>query len=218
VGRTGAGKTTVANLIPRFYDTTEGVVRLDGEDIKRVTRASLRRQMATVIQEPFLFSGSIAENIGYGRPGASREEIEQAARAVHAHEFIAALPKGYDSVLGEGGATLSQGQRQLLAFARAVIAEPRVLILDEATANIDTRTEALIQRALSTLLAGRTSVVIAHRLSTIRNADLILVIDAGRITERGTHEELMARNGLYAELYHRQFREPPASELAKRSG
>jgi len=210
VGRTGAGKTTVANLIPRFYDSTEGVVRLDGEDVKRVRRASLRRQMATVIQEPFLFSGTIAENIGYGRPGASREEIEQAARAVHAHEFIAALPKGYDSVLGEGGATLSQGQRQLLAFARAVIAEPRVLILDEATANIDTRTEALIQRALSTLLAGRTSVVIAHRLSTIRNADLILVIDAGRITERGTHEELMARNGLYAELYHRQFREPGA--------
>ncbi|WNG62463.1 ABC transporter ATP-binding protein [Archangium gephyra] len=211
VGRTGAGKTTVANLIPRFYDTTEGVVRLDGEDVRRVKRASLRRQMATVIQEPFLFSGTIAENIGYGRPGASREEIEQAARAVHAHEFIAALPKGYDSVLGEGGATLSQGQRQLLAFARAVIAEPRVLILDEATANIDTRTEALIQRALSTLLAGRTSVVIAHRLSTIRSADLILVIDAGRITERGTHEELMARNGLYAELYHRQFREPTAA-------
>ncbi|MFE8604923.1 ABC transporter ATP-binding protein [Archangium violaceum] len=211
VGRTGAGKTTVANLIPRFYDTTEGVVRLDGEDVRRVKRASLRRQMATVIQEPFLFSGTIAENIGYGRPGASREEIEQAARTVHAHEFIAALPKGYDSVLGEGGATLSQGQRQLLAFARAVIAEPRVLILDEATANIDTRTEALIQRALSTLLAGRTSVVIAHRLSTIRSADLILVIDAGRITERGTHEELMARNGLYAELYHRQFREPAAA-------
>jgi ATP-binding cassette subfamily B multidrug efflux pump len=219
VGRTGAGKTTVANLIPRFYDATAGVVRLDGEDVKRVTRASLRRQMATVIQEPFLFSGTIAENIGYGQPGASREEIERAARAVHAHEFIAALPKGYDSVLGESGATLSQGQRQLLAFARAVIADPRVLILDEATANIDTRTEALIQRALTTLLAGRTSVVIAHRLSTIRNADLILVIDAGRITERGTHEELMARNGLYAELYHRQFREPPPSaEPAKHVG
>jgi ATP-binding cassette subfamily B protein/subfamily B ATP-binding cassette protein MsbA len=211
VGRTGAGKTTVANLIPRFYDATAGVVRLDGQDVKRVTRASLRRQMATVIQEPFLFSSTIAENIGYGRPGASREEIEQAARAVHAHDFIAALPKGYDSVLGESGATLSQGQRQLLAFARAVIADPRVLILDEATANIDTRTEALIQRALTTLLAGRTSVVIAHRLTTIRNADLILVIDAGHITERGTHEELMAHNGLYAELYHRQFREPPPS-------
>lgn len=216
VGRTGAGKTTVANLIPRFYDATAGVVRLDGLDVKQVKRASLRKQMATVIQEPFLFSGTIAENIGYGRPGASREEIEQAARAVHAHDFIAALPKGYDSVLGEGGATLSVGQRQLLAFARAVIADPRVLILDEATANIDTRTEALIQKALSTLLAGRTSVVIAHRLSTIRNADLILVIDAGRITERGTHDELMARNGLYAELYHRQFREPaPVAGPAK---
>ncbi|QRN96445.1 ABC transporter ATP-binding protein [Archangium violaceum] len=218
VGRTGAGKTTVASLIPRFYDASSGTVRLDGHDVRRVTRASLRRQMAMVLQEPFLFSGTIAENIGYGRPGASREEIEAAARAVHAHDFIAALPKGYDSVLGEGGATLSQGQRQLLAFARAVIAEPRVLILDEATANIDTRTEALIQRALSTLLAGRTSVVIAHRLSTIRNAALILVIDAGRVVERGTHEELLARGGLYSELYHRQFREPRGPARVERVG
>ena len=208
VGRTGAGKTTVANLIPRFYDPTEGMVRLDGVDLRQMTRLSLRRQLAMVIQEPFLFSGSIADNIAYGRGDASRAEVEQAARAVHAHEFIAALPKGYDTVLGESGATLSQGQRQLLAFARAVIADPRVLILDEATANIDTRTEALIQRALASLLEGRTSVVIAHRLSTIRHAHQILVIDAGRIAERGTHEELMARNGLYAELYQRQFREP----------
>ena len=214
VGRTGAGKTTVANLIPRFYDPTAGSVRLDGQDVRHVTRTSLRRQMAMVIQEPFLFSASIAENIGYGRQGASREEIEQAARSVHAHEFIAALPKGYDTMLGESGSSLSQGQKQLLAFARAVIAEPRLLILDEATANIDTRTEALIQRALATLFVGRTSVVIAHRLSTIRHADLILVIDAGRVLERGTHEELMARGGLYSELYQRQFREPSAPAVS----
>jgi ATP-binding cassette subfamily B protein/subfamily B ATP-binding cassette protein MsbA len=218
VGRTGAGKTTVASLLPRFYDATSGTVSVDGHDVRRVTRASLRRQMAMVLQEPFLFSGTIAENIGYGRPDATREQIEAAARAVHAHEFITALPNGYDTQLGEGGGTLSQGQRQLLAFARAVIAEPRVLILDEATANIDTRTEAVIQRALATLLAGRTSVVIAHRLSTIRNADLILVIDAGHILERGTHDELMARGGLYSELYQRQFREPPAPEQAKQAG
>jgi len=218
VGRTGAGKTTVASLIPRFYDATSGTVSLDGQDVRRVSRASLRRQMAMVLQEPFLFSGTVADNIGYGRPEATREQIESAARAVHAHDFIAQLPKGYDSVLGEGGATLSQGQRQLLAFARAVIADPRVLILDEATANIDTRTEAIIQRALSTLLAGRTSVVIAHRLSTIRHANLILVIDAGKVLERGTHDELMQQGGLYAELYQRQFREPAAPEGAKRAG
>lgn len=218
VGRTGAGKTTVASLIPRFYDVTAGVVKLDGHDLRRVKRESLRGQMAMVLQEPFLFSGTIADNIAYGRPGATREQIEAAARAVHAHEFIAALPKGYDSEIGEGGATLSQGQRQLLAFARAVIADPRVLILDEATANIDTRTEAIIQRALSTLLAGRTSVVIAHRLSTIRHANQILVIEGGGIQERGTHDELMAKGGLYAELYRRQFREPPVEARAGRTG
>src|SRR5207247_2205054 len=145
---------------------------------------------------------------GFGRLGATRDEIIAAAKVANAHDFVSALPKGYDSVIGEGGATLSQGQRQLLAFARAVIADPRVLILDEATANIDTRTEALIQKALSTLLAGRTSVVIAHRLSTIRNADQILVVDAGRVVERGTHDELIEKGGLYAELSRRQFREP----------
>jgi ATP-binding cassette subfamily B protein/subfamily B ATP-binding cassette protein MsbA len=208
VGRTGAGKTTIASLIPRFYDVTAGAVFVDGYDVRVVTRASLRAQIAIVLQEPFLFSGTIAENIGYGMAGATREQIEAAARTVDAHSFIATLPGGYDTPLGEGGGALSQGQRQLLTFARAVLADPRILILDEATSAIDTRTEALIQRALATLLAGRTSVVIAHRLSTIRNADLILVIDEGRIVERGTHETLLAANGAYAALYRRQFKDP----------
>jgi ATP-binding cassette, subfamily B, multidrug efflux pump len=208
VGPTGAGKTTIANLIPRFYDATEGSVRVDGHDVREVERRSLRRHIATVIQEPFLFSGTVAENIGYGRTGASREEVQAAALAVSAHDFIERLPQGYDTRLGTGGGTLSGGQRQLVSFARAVLADPRILILDEATSNIDTRTEALIQEALRTLLEGRSSVVIAHRLSTIRNADLILVVEGGRIAERGTHASLLASSGLYADLYRRQFREP----------
>ena len=208
VGPTGAGKTTIANLIPRFYDVSAGTVRVDDHDVREVERRSLRGQIATVLQEPFLFSGTIAENISYGRMEATREEVEAAARAVSAHSFIAALPDGYDTELGAGGGRLSQGQRQLLSFARAVLADPRILILDEATSNVDTRTEALIQEALGTLLKGRTSIVIAHRLSTIRNADLILVIEAGRIAERGNHVSLLARGGLYADLYRRQFREP----------
>ena len=208
VGPTGAGKTTIANLIPRFYEVSAGAVRVDGRDVREVGRRSLRTRIATVLQEPFLFSGPIAENIRYGRIEATRKEVEDAARTVRAHDFIAALPNGYDTELGAGGGTLSQGQRQLLSFARAVLADPRILILDEATSNVDTRTEALIQEALGTLLKGRTSVVIAHRLSTIRNADLILVIEAGHITERGTPPSLLAQNGLYADLYRRQFREP----------
>ncbi|HKC72707.1 MAG TPA: ABC transporter ATP-binding protein [Chloroflexota bacterium] len=215
VGRTGAGKTTIANLIPRFYDVSTGAVRIDGHDVRAVTRASLRRQIAIVLQEPFLFSGTVADNVGFGRAGATRAEIEAAARAVDAHDFITALPQGYDTELGEGGGTLSQGQRQLLSFARAVLAAPRILILDEATSTVDTRTEATIQRALTTLLAGRTSVVIAHRLSTIRNADLILVIESGRIAERGTHETLLAQGGLYAALYRRQFRETATPTVAR---
>jgi ATP-binding cassette, subfamily B, multidrug efflux pump len=211
VGQTGAGKTTIANLIPRFYDVTSGAVQVDGEDVRAVTRRSLRRQIAIVLQEPFLFSGTIAANIAYGDLDATQEEIEAAARAVDAHGFIAALPEGYETVLGAGGGTLSQGQRQLIAFARAILAEPRILILDEATSNIDTRTEATIQRALGTLLAGRTSIVIAHRLSTIRNADLILVVEGGAIVERGTHDELMRAGGRYADLARRQFRDTPAT-------
>src|SRR5215217_1014363 len=215
VGSTGAGKTTIANLIPRFYDVTGGSVRVDGRDVREVSRKSLRAKIATVLQEPFLFSGTIAENIGYGRADeeryATREEIESAARAAQAHDFISKLPDGYETVLGEGGGSLSQGQRQLLSFARALLADPRILILDEATSNIDTRTEAVIQEALGRLLAGRTSVVIAHRLSTVRNADQILVIEDGRTAERGTHASLLAVGGLYADLYRRQFREPAPS-------
>ena len=208
VGPTGAGKTTIANVIPRFYDVSAGTVRVDDHDVREVERRSLRGQIATVLQDPFLFSGTIVENIRYGQMEATREEVEAAARAVSAHSFIVALPEGYDTELGAGGGRLSQGQRQLLSFARAVLANPRILILDEATSNVDTRTEALIQEALGTLLKGRTSIVIAHRLSTIRNADLILVVEAGRIAERGNHVSLLARGGLYADLYRRQFREP----------
>jgi ATP-binding cassette, subfamily B, multidrug efflux pump len=211
VGQTGAGKTTIANLIPRFYDVTAGAVKVDGQDVRAVTRQSLRRQIAIVLQEPFLFTGTIATNIAYGNLDATQEQIEVAARAVDAHGFITALPEGYETVLGAGGGTLSQGQRQLIAFARAILAEPRILILDEATSNIDTRTEATIQRALGTLLAGRTSIVIAHRLSTIRNADLILVVEGGAIVERGTHDALMRAGGRYADLSRRQFRDTPTA-------
>src|SRR5579859_2530476 len=209
VGRTGTGKTTIANLIPRFYDVSRGAVRIDGHDVPSVTRASLRGQMAMVLQEPFLFGGTVAENIAYGRPGASSAQIRAAAEAVDAHAFIEALPQGYDTRLAERASTLSQGQRQLLSFARAVLADPRILILDEATSSIDTRTEQRIQAALARLLRGRTSIVIAHRLSTIRDADLILVIEAGEIVERGNHAELLAAGGRYADLYQRQFRDSP---------
>jgi ATP-binding cassette subfamily B protein/subfamily B ATP-binding cassette protein MsbA len=212
VGPTGAGKTTMASLIPRFYDVTSGTVGIDGRDVREYARKDLRENIGIVLQEPFLFSGTIAENIRYGRLDAPREDIEQAARTVDAHGFISALPDGYDTVLGEGGGSLSQGQRQLLSFARAVLTDPRILILDEATSNIDTRTERTIQDALATLLRGRTSVVIAHRLSTIVNSDLILVVRDGRIVERGTHAGLLANNGHYADLYRRQFRDrvPPS--------
>jgi len=207
VGPTGAGKTTLVNLVGRFYDATDGRVLIDGADVRTVTRASLRRQMGVVLQDSFLFAGTVADNIRYGRLDASDDDVRAAAQAVGAHEFIMSLSDGYQTELGERGGTLSQGQRQLISLARAVLANPRILILDEATANVDTRTELVIQDALKRLLRGRTSLVIAHRLSTIRDADQVYVLEDGRVVEQGRHEELLAQGGAYAELYARQFRE-----------
>jgi ATP-binding cassette, subfamily B, multidrug efflux pump len=209
VGPTGAGKTTIVNLINRFYDVDAGAVLIDGIDVRDVTKASLRGQMGMVPQDSFLFAATIADNLRYGKLEASDADVEAAARAANAHEFIAAQKEGYATKLGERGGGLSQGQRQLLGIARAILANPRILILDEATSSVDTRTEALIQGALKALLKGRTSFVIAHRLSTIREADAIMVVADGRIVERGTHDALLAQNGLYADLYQRQFRAAP---------
>ena len=201
VGATGAGKSTVLSLLARFYDVADGQITIDGYDLREVTQASLRRQMGIVLQDPFLFTGTIRENIRYGRLDATDAQVEEAAATVGAHEFILRLEQGYDTVLQERGGNLSVGQRQLLSFARAVLADPRILMLDEATANVDTQTEVLIQRALRQLLHGRTSFVIAHRLSTVRDATRIVVLDHGHIVEEGNHEELLARGGLYAGLY-----------------
>ena len=192
VGPTGAGKTTVINLIPRFYDVVSGAVRVDGLDVRDVQGDGLRRQIGIVLQDTFLFSDTVMNNIRFGRLSATDDDVKEAARLAHADDFIQRMPQGYDTVLGERGTGVSQGQRQLIAIARAALANPRILILDEATSSVDTRTERLIQRALETLLEGRTSFVIAHRLSTIRNADVVLVIEDGRIVEQGTHEELLA--------------------------
>ena len=208
VGPTGAGKTTLVSLIPRFYDPSLGRVLIDGQDVRSLTQRSLRAQMGLVSQEPFLFHGTILDNIRYGKLTASDEEVIAAAKAASADGFITRLPEGYQTEVGERGKLLSQGQRQLLSIARAILADPRILILDEATASVDTRTEAVIQKALKNLLKGRTSFVIAHRLSTVRSADLVVVIDKSRIVERGTHAELIAQGGLYAELYNRQFYTP----------
>ncbi len=206
VGPTGAGKTTIVNLVSRFYDTTEGSVLIDGKDVKEVELESLRSQMGIMLQDTFLFSASIKENIRYGRLDATDQEVIAAAKAVNAHEFIMKLPSGYDTDVNERGSRLSVGQRQLISFARALLANPRILILDEATSNIDTATERLVQAGIEKLLFGRTSFVIAHRLSTIRDASRIMVIDDGRVKENGTHEELIQQKGIYYNLYMSQYK------------
>ena len=206
VGPSGAGKSTIANLIPRFYEVNEGVIEIDGHDVRDVTLDSLREQIGIVPQETMLFSSSVRENIRYGRLDATDEEIEEAARAANAEEFILQLPEGYETKIGERGLNLSGGQRQRIAIARAILKNPRILILDEATSALDTESEKIVQAALDKLMVGRTSFAIAHRLSTIFNADCIYVIDGGRIVEQGTHEELLAAGGLYSTLYNIQFR------------
>ena len=201
VGPTGAGKSTLVNLIMRFYDIINGRITIDGIDIRDVSRESLHNTVGMVLQDAWIFTGTIADNIGYGKPNASREEIEYVAKLAMADHFIRTLPDGYDTVLKRGGDDLSQGQRQLITIARAFLADPTILILDEATANVDTRTEVEVQKAMNTLLKGRTSIVIAHRLSTIKNADFLLVVENGTIVEQGTHHELIERGGHYKELY-----------------
>jgi len=213
VGRSGAGKTTLVNLLPRFYDVTTGAILIDGRDVRDVTLASLRSQIGLVTQETVLFDDTIAANIAYGMPQATRESIEAAARAAHAHDFILALDQGYETMIGERGQRLSGGQRQRLAIARAIVRDSPILILDEATSSLDAESEALVQDALVTLMRNRTSFVIAHRLSTVRRADAIVVLGQGHIIECGTHDELMARRGAYAKLYELQFEdEPPEIE------
>jgi len=206
VGPTGAGKTTIINLLPRFYDVTHGSVKIDDVDVRDVTAESIRKQVGVVLQDTFLFSASVMDNIRFGRPDATDEEVFAAAKLANADSFIERLPEKYETVLGERGSGLSQGQRQLLSIARAALADPRVLILDEATSSVDTRTERLIQKAFDALLKSRTSFVIAHRLSTIRNADMILVLKDGQIIERGKHNELLNQKGFYFDLYMSQFK------------
>lgn len=210
VGPSGAGKTTLVSLLPRFWDVQEGRIRLDGIDVRDLKLAELRGAIGIVPQEPALFSGTVRENIAYARPHATRADVEAAARAAHAHEFIERLPQGYDTLVGERGVKLSGGQRQRVAIARALLKNPAVLVLDEATSNLDTESERLIEDAMERLLVGRTTLIIAHRLSTVRRADRIIAMDHGRIVEEGTHAELLARAGVYARLYQRQFRDDDA--------
>ena len=205
VGPTGCGKTTLINLLMRFYDVNSGSIEVAGNDIRSLTRASLRGSYGMVLQETWLRAGTVRENIAYGKPDATEEEIIAAAKAAHADSFIRRLPKGYDTVIAEDGGNISQGQKQLLCIARIMLCLPPMLILDEATSSIDTMTELRIQRAFENLMKGRTSFIVAHRLSTIQNADVILVMDQGHIIEKGTHEELLAKGGFYANLYNSQF-------------
>jgi ATP-binding cassette, subfamily B, multidrug efflux pump len=218
VGQTGAGKSTMTSLISRLYEVTKGAILIDGIDVRQIARKSLTRQMGVVLQEPFLFSGTIRDNIMYGRLEATEAEMIAAATAVGAHEFISRLEQGYDTPLAERGSNLSVGQRQLLSFARAVLADPRILVLDEATANVDTQTEQVIQRALETLLHGRTSFVIAHRLSTIRDATRVVVLERGRVAELGNHDELLALDGIYARLYNMAYRANEGEEPVSLAG
>jgi ATP-binding cassette subfamily B multidrug efflux pump len=214
VGPTGAGKTTLVNLLMRFYDVNSGEIKVHGVDITQIRRGELRRTFGMVLQDTWLFNGTIRDNIAYGYEGATEEEIVRAAKAAYADHFIRTLPEGYNTVLNEDASNISQGQKQLLTIARAFLANPEMLILDEATSSVDTRTELQIQRAMEELVQGRTSFVIAHRLSTVRNADLILVMNHGTIIEKGTHDELLAQNGFYADLYNSQFTARPALEEA----
>ncbi|MEG2597190.1 MAG: ATP-binding cassette domain-containing protein, partial [Oscillospiraceae bacterium] len=211
VGPTGCGKTTLINLLMRFYDVNHGSIRVDKTEIKHMTRQSLRSMYGMVLQESWLFSGTVRENIAYGKPDATDEEIKEAARLAHAHGFIKRLSNGYQTLIAEDGGSLSQGQQQLLCIARVMLVDPPMLILDEATSNIDTRTEVYVQQAFHKMMEGRTSFVVAHRLSTIKNADMILVMDHGHIIEQGTHEILLAKKGFYEKLYNSQF--APSEEI-----
>jgi ATP-binding cassette subfamily B protein len=213
VGETGAGKSTLVNLVCRFFEPTGGSILIDGRDYRDRSQLWLHSALGYVLQSPHLFTGTIRDNIRYGRPEAADEEVEAAAKIVHADQVISRLEKGYDTEVGEGGDRLSTGEKQLISFARAVLADPRIFILDEATSSVDTEMEMILQHAISRLLEGRTSFVIAHRLSTIRGADIILVVRDGKIIERGTHRELMAKPGHYQELYTRQFEEEAEEEV-----